>query len=824
MAIKKSELYSSLWASCDTLRGGMEPNEYKNYILTMLFFKYVSDKAKNDPFTLIKVPDEASFGYIQQYKGNKEISEKLDTALSEIAKKNELVGVVDVVSFQDTEKLGKGKEMVDKLTELISIFENPALNFSNNRADNDDILGDAYEYLMRNFASASGKSKGEFYTPSEVSKLIAQIIGIQKNPSEIQTIYDPTCGSGSLLLKVAEEADNKVTIYGQEKTTITAGLALMNMIIHAQPTAEIAKGQSTLAEPLHYERNTGELKKFDFVVANPPFSLKNWSDGFDPQNDLHQRFTAGMIPPQKNGDYAFLLHIIKSLKTTGKGACILPHGVLFRGNVEAEIRKDLVKKGYIKGIIGLPPNLFYGTGIPACIIIIDLDNAQIQRNLSDEQKGIFMIDASKGFIKDGNKNRLREQDIHKIMEVFTQQITRPKFSRFVSYTEISDPKNDFNLNIPRYIDSQEQEDIHDIQAHLQGGIPQKDIDDLQNYWDVYPDLKNYLFSPLREGYLKLNVKIANLKNEIFAHPQFTDFNQKMNLVFEDWKNETALYFDALDKGIRPKNIIKYIAQTLLNAYSDKKLIDKYDIYQYLFDYWNQTIQDDCYIIAGDGWIAEPTRIIEKNKATKKDTDKGWDCELLPKSLVIKHFFSQDKQKIDLLSSQVELYTAQLAEIEEEHTQEDGLFADFEKINKAIIEKELKNINSLLDKKNKNQPNNEAENKTKKQVFEQYIALSEKIKTTTKQLKDDTLALDNKVFVFYKTLNIQQIKDIVIQDKWLNELQKRINGEMQRISQRLTQRIKQLAERYHNPLPQITQQTQDAEDKVLKHLQKMGFSS
>ena len=306
--------------------------------------------------------------------------------------------------------------MVERLTNLIAIFENPALDFSKNRADGDDILGDAYEYLMRHFATESGKSKGQFYTPAEVSRIIAQILGISPpKTSAATTVYDPTCGSGSLLLKVGDEAGTHVTLYGQEKDAATSGLARMNMILHNNPTALIVQG-NTLADPKF--KDGEQLKTFDYVVANPPFSDKRWSTGLDPLNDPYERFQPFGTPPAKQGDYAYLLHIVRSLKSTGKGACILPHGVLFRGNAEADIRRNLVRTGYIKGIIGLPANLFYGTGIPACIVVIDKEDAHAR-------KGIFMIDASKGFMKDGPKNRLRAQDIHKIVDVFNRQARSP---------------------------------------------------------------------------------------------------------------------------------------------------------------------------------------------------------------------------------------------------------------------------------------------------------------------------------------------------------------------------------------------------------------
>ena len=424
MAIKKSELYSSLWESCDKLRGtgGMDASQYKDYVLTMLFVKYVSDKYAGNPMSLIEIPKGASFDDMVALKGQPDIGDRINKEiLRPLFASNGLEGSLEIVDFNDDEKLGSGKEKVELLSKLIAIFENPALNFKNNRAEDDDILGDAYEFLMRHFATESGKSKGQFYTPAEVSRILSKVIDVHKADKPSYTAYDPTCGSGSLLLKVAGEAPNGLTLYGQEKDVATKGLAVMNMWLHGYPEASI-EGKNTISSPQFKE--DGKLKRFDFVVANPPFSVKNWDSGIVPLDDEYNRFRGFGVPPDKNGDYAFLLHILASLKSTGKGAIILPHGVLFRGNAEAEIRQNIIERRWIKGIIGLPANLFYGTGIPACIIVIDKENAE-------EREGIFMIDASKGFIKDGNKNRLREQDLHKIVDVFNFQKPVDKFSRFV---------------------------------------------------------------------------------------------------------------------------------------------------------------------------------------------------------------------------------------------------------------------------------------------------------------------------------------------------------------------------------------------------------
>lgn len=326
MALKKSELYSSLWSSCDELRGGMDASQYKDYVLVLLFIKYVSDKFAGQPYAPITIPPGASFKDMVALKGKSDIGDQINKKIiGPLASANKLS---DMPDFNDAGKLGSGKEMVDRLTNLIAIFENKALDFSKNRADGDDILGDAYEYLMRHFATESGKSKGQFYTPAEVSRIMAQILGIRTAKTTTSTtVYDPTCGSGSLLLKVADEATAKVTIYGQEKDSATAGLARMNMILHNNAEAVIVQG-NTLADPKFKDGDT--LKQFDYVIANPPFSDKRWSTGLHPNEggvasttgqpaQDYGRFAGFGVPPGKQGDYAYLLHIVRSLRAPARG-------------------------------------------------------------------------------------------------------------------------------------------------------------------------------------------------------------------------------------------------------------------------------------------------------------------------------------------------------------------------------------------------------------------------------------------------------------------------------------------------------------------------
>jgi len=541
MAIKKTELYGAIWSSCDALRGGMDASQYKDYVLSLLFIKYISDRYSGVPYAPITIPKGADFKAMVALKGRPDIGDQINKKIiAPLTKANTQINQADFPDFNDTQKLGDGKEKTDRLSDLIAIFENPNLDFSKNRAEGDDILGDAYEYLMRHFATQSGKSKGQFYTPAEVSRVIAQIIGIKRaKPTTKTTVYDPTCGSGSLLLKVGDEAGVKVSLYGQEKDAATSGLARMNMILHDNPLAEIVQG-NTITDPKF--KDHGAIKQFDFVVANPPFSDKRWSTGLDPLHDPYDRFKSFGVPPAKQGDYAYLLHIVRSLKSTGTGVCVLPHGVLFRGNAEADIRTALVRKGYIKGIIGLPANLFYGTGIPACLVVVDKKDASAR-------KGIFMIDASQGFMKDGPKNRLRAQDIHKIVDAFTKRLDISGYSRMVSFEEIE--KNDFNLNLPRYIDSQKAEDRQDIEGHLRGGIPQADIDALKPYWEVCPALRKALFRPNRPGYLDLAVEKGAIKSTIFEHPEFKTFVNSMNAHFDSWRDRSAKSLKALKAGLHP---------------------------------------------------------------------------------------------------------------------------------------------------------------------------------------------------------------------------------------------------------------------------------
>jgi len=803
MAIKKSELYSSLWASCDELRGGMDASQYKDYVLTMLFVKYVSDKYSGNSDSLIEIPAGSSFDDMVKLKNQPDIGDKINKQiLRPLFSANGLEGVVELADFNDDDKLGSGKEKVDTLTKLVAIFENPALNFKNNRAEDDDVLGDAYEFLMRHFASESGKSKGQFYTPAEVSRILAKVIKVHEADKPSYTAYDPTCGSGSLLLKVSEESPNGLTLYGQEKDIATKGLAIMNMWLHGSPEASIS-GKNTISDP-QFKENDGSLKRFDFVVANPPFSVKSWTNGIDPIGDLFNRFRGYGTPPEKNGDYAFLLHILASMKSTGKGAVILPHGVLFRGNAESEIRKNIIERKWIKGIIGLPANLFYGTGIPACIIVLDKEN-------TEERKGIFMIDASKGFIKDGNKNRLREQDLHKIVDVFNSEAEVPKFSRFLPFEEIE--KNEFNLNIPRYIDTQEEEDIQDLQAHLSGGIPNRDIDGLDNYWEVYGSLKKELFEPLREGYSQLKVESNKIKETIFSHPEFVAYSEELESVFNSWKEKVSPIINHIDGSTAPKKFIHQITEELLMAYRGKNLVDHYNVYQHLMNYWNDTMKDDVYLIVEDGWTANVRRILEKNNKGK-EVYKGWTCDLIPKELIIDKYLSAEQSELNELQNSLESVQGEISQFQEEHVGDEGLLSDATNdkgsLTKATVTKFIKDNKTNSDEK-------EAV-----ELANQLLKLFDKEAELKKTFKAKEVELDQLTLEQFGKLTVNEVREIVVEDKWVTSIKLDIQTEIDAISQRLTTRIKELGERYDTKLGDLTSETQSIESKVAEHLQEMGL--
>ena len=568
------------------------------------------------------------------------------------------------------------------------------------------------------------------------------------------------------------------------------------------------------------------------------------------------------------------MHILKTLKSNGKAAVILPHGVLFRGNAEATIRETIIKKHWIKGIISLPANLFYGTGIAACVLVIDKEGAA-------NRQGIFMIDASRGYVKEGNKNRLREREIYRIITTFNEQITTdPKYARFVPNDEI-EKKNGYNLNITRYIDSTDPEDIQDIYAHIHGGIPAVDIDSLSKYWNVFPSLKAELLTAISEKYYSLNVEHENIRQTIYKNAEFSEYGEKLDEAFAAWKAKEYPALSSLDEDVSARELIVSLAEDILAEFEHLTLIDKYDVYQVLLAYWNEVMNDDVSLIISepDGYAnARATDNIEeeitqgKNKGEMKVT--GWEGRLIPKSIVIDAFFRDEKNAIEEAENVVAETESQLSDLVESadeesalaHVAENGkvkakdLEAKIEELTQHVETEETIELELLMDQlpmqKKRLQAYlvghplcesalTEKGTVTKSSIMlrlfiirtvesmpeslqddvkqlRQALDLCGKVSDYNKVIKDLNKALDEKCRTRYDRLTDEEILDLLVNKKWFDSIFSGIAELYTAISHHLTNRIIELADRYEDTLPDLEKDTTEYEAKVKSHLERMGF--
>lgn len=798
MAIKKSQLYSTLWDSCNNLRGGMDASQYKDYVLMVLFLKYLSDKDRAGADLLIEIPEGCHFEDIIALKNKDNIGEGMNVILSKLGEANPDYAALfqHSVDFCDEQKLGKGKDLVKTLTGLVSCFQRDELNFGGNNAADDDLIGDAYEYLMKNFASQSGKSKGQFYTPAEVSVLMALLIGINKEKRLSVDAYDPTSGSCSLLLRaraVAHTGTN-VSLNGQEKDVATVRMAMMNMIIHGVETPDLRQGD-TLNQPLFL--TNGRLTRFDYVVSNPPFSLKHWMKSAL-RNDIYGRWSEEIgVPPESCGDYAFLLHVISSMNNTAKGAIILPHGVLFRGQ-EAQLRKYIVSQHYIKGIIGLPPNLFYGTGIPACIIVLDKEGAA-------QRKGIFLIDAKEGFKKDGDKNRLRAEDIRRIIDTWERgkddtDYDEPHYAHFATFKEIAD--NDYNLNIPRYVSPRDTEAHEDIYAHLHGGLPAEDIDGMSHIWDVCPMLKDSLFGRKPDGYYELKSDKDTIEQTIRNDKSYEEQAERFNKQIDAWKQcRRELYNIGCETN--PKEFVEELGQEVLDAFQNQPiLVDAYDLYERFRNYWDETLQDDCYLIVNGGWHLD-VRDNKKRSVTYKDLE----CDLLPVTLLVDVFFPKERQQLEEVRENLDNKSAEIQQLRDDNP--DAFTDDDKKLTDA-------NIKKLAKAKEPTEYTG---------LYKQYVQLSDEKKALSAKVSELTAALTQLVIDKYAELNDNEalLKDTVVDKKWIASLVGMFDEEQTNALLAIITEVKSLADRYAETLPDIEQKEQALETEVCDSLRLMGYN-
>lgn len=646
---------------------------------------------------------------------------------------------------------------------------------------------------MKQFASEAGKSKGQFYTPSEVSRIMAKILKISESKKSLIEVYDMTCGSGSLLIKAGNEVtdNSKVYLYGQEKDTNTAGLCVMNMFLHGNATAQIKSG-NTLTNPQFLENR--KIRTFDFCVANPPFSVKKWNTDLTADNN-YDRFTGFGTPPDNCGDYAFLLHMLKSMDpVNGKGTIILPHGVLFRGGQEELIRKNLIKSGYIEGVIGLPANLFYGTGIPACIIILDKKDAK-------DRKSIFMINASEYFVKDGNKNRLREEDIKKITDTYLNRIEIDCYSKNVPISDIE--KEDYNLNIPRYIDSPNDDVVQDIKAHLLGGIPKRNIEKFDIYWNIAPKLKNKLFNNNeKDGYLDLVVSKANINKEITNSEEFINYSVELSKKVNLWENENKDILYSMNIASKVQDIIKSLSDKILEAFAKNMLIDKYEAYEFLMEYYNDTLKDDFYLLIENGWIPKLIFAQDKNGNIKKNE---FDSDLLPKEIVIDEYFKDEEEKLEKLNNDLNNLVLDFDSIVEENTGDEEIFNDEEKVSEKLIKDKIKE-----------------ETETNISILNELLNNLLLQKDFKKKIKSHQEALNDLIINKYSSLDEDTSKYLIINKKWFKSIERRFHDKYEELIYDLSNKIIIEYENYEKTLGQLSNETSDLESVVLKDLERMGY--
>ena len=868
MALKKSEIYSTLTKCTNKLRSnsGIGAESFKNYVLILLFLKYVSDKIKSGEPTLLEIPEGCTFDDIIDLKGKNEIGDKINIIIGKIADVN---GLHDVINLTDHDfcdkKLGSTEDSSKLISELVAAFQDDGLDFSQNRAADDDLIGDAYEFLMRNFASQAGKDKGQFYTPTEVSRLIAQVIGIDLDDRPQISAYDPTCGSGSLLLRVRAIAKHNVSLDGQDIDPANIELSYLNMFIHGCETADIRVGD-TLNAPKHVEN--GQLRTYDYVVSNPKFSLHNWMNGAK-ESDEYGRWNPEIgVPPQQYGDFAFLLHCVKSLKYDGVCAIILPNGVLTRGGDEARLRKWLVEQRLLSGIIAFPANAFFGTSIAGNVLVIDKKRSH---------DGVLFIDASELGYKDADsKIRLREQDIKRVTDVWRARKDVPHFAHLATYDleqkenesvpmyEIE--RNGFALNLSLYVTPRDKEIHQNIEAHLHGGIPSFYVERMQDYWDVCNDLKQSLFIPLREGYFDLAIPKSEISKSVESNESFQRQASHFNDTLAQWCNDIKVEMDKVEKDNDPKSLIASWSQNVLNTFTScKSLIDAYDVYDQLMGYYNDILQDDLFMISRDGWMP---KLVVPTKKTIKWTDLS--CDLFPIDLAIMKFLPELKAQLDdkenalanvqeemnnLLEDNDDDFQAQLfwgklnaknirAKLEVcsaiKLSDEDveflqSLMPYFEKNNKANKEARARlcaNRNDLFDgvtpsKKVittllKNSERWQYSTPEQRELWSQYVDLLDKETELKKEIKELSGKLLNEIIRVYGELTAEIVKPIIITDKWLADIKERITKEMNNATHNISADITTLAERYENTLSSLHSTYIEKENAVLNHLRNMGF--
>lgn len=831
--MNKQQLASKIWESANKMRSKIEANEYKDYILGFIFYKFLSEQEekylKKNDWTdeyLCELTEEdpevvesiqKNLGYFISYnnlfstwikKGSDFSVQDVRDALSafsrliDSAHKDVFEGVFDTLQT-GLSKLGEGSASQTKaISDLIYLIRDIPMDGKQDY----DVLGFIYEYLISMFAANAGKKAGEFYTPHEVSLLMSEIVAEHLKDRESIKIYDPTSGSGSLLINIGKSASkyisnkDNIKYYAQELKQNTYNLTRMNLVMRGiLPDNIVTRNGDTLEDDWPYFDDKDPIATYeplyvDAVVSNPPYS-QSWNPTDKETDPRYARF--GLAPKGK-ADYAFLLHDLFHIKSDGIMTIVLPHGVLFRGGEEGEIRKNLIEQNHIDAIIGLPSNIFFGTGIPTIIMILKQKR---------ENTDVLVVDASKGFIKSGKNNKLRASDIKRIIDVVINRENVANFSRVVSRDEIRN--NNYNLNIPRYVDSSEKTESWDIFATMFGGIPKSELEDLSDFWNAFPNLKSDLFQEINASTYQL--KVPDIKKAVFSHPEIQQFFETSRKVFSDipqyMREELIDHINEVHVQREEEKLAQYIFKCL----ESMPLIDKYDAYEKLDTQW-QYMQTDIEILQTEGFDAakqvDPNLVIKKKSGKEVEVQEGWLGHVLPFDLVQKELLADEVNSISNKENRLNDISAEIEELFEELPEE---------------EKEKDFVNdakdAFLNAKVKKAQNDETLDLAVRDILKQVVSLQNEEKSLKSDVKSAVDNLQNKTKVKIEQLSNAQVY-MLLEKKWITPFIEQMQSLTQELVNELVQKIEQLSQKYDETLSDIDNEIKEAESTLASMLQDL----
>ena len=822
--MNKQQLASKIWESANKMRSKIEANEYKDYILGFIFYKFLSEKEvkylKENDWTDEYLPElkeedsetvksvQKNLGYFISYdnlfstwlsKGSDFSVQDVRDALSAFSRlintthKKVFEGVFDTLQT-GLSKLGDSSASQSKaISELIHLIKDIPMDGKQDY----DVLGFIYEYLISMFAANAGKKAGEFYTPHEVSLLMSEIVADHlKDRNEIK-IYDPTSGSGSLLINIGKSVakfidnENNIKYYAQELKQNTYNLTRMNLVMRGiLPDNIVTRNGDTLEDDWPYFDENDPIGTYDplyvdAVVSNPPYS-QAWNPTDKETDPRYARF--GLAPKGK-ADYAFLLHDLFHLKSDGIMTIVLPHGVLFRGGEEGEIRKNLIEQNHIDAIIGLPANIFFGTGIPTIIMVL-----KQKRSNTD----VLIVDASKGFIKVGKNNKLRASDIKRIVDVVTKRESVQKFSKVVSRDEIR--KNEYNLNIPRYVDSSEAAESWDIYASMFGGLPLSEIDELKEYWIAFPELRNALFENISSAYCSLRVE--NIKKATKEHSDVCSFEKKYLDAFSGF--DEYLY-DGLIENMTTLSISmaeEVLAENMFERLKDIPLVDKYEAYQLLDDSWTK-IAVDLEIIQTEGFEAtkkvDPNMVVKKKNGKEQEVQEGWVGRIIPFDLIQDTLLADDRAALKTKENRLSEIASEYEELFDSLTEEEkeGDYAGEDGFVNAEIKKALKS--------------DSVEPETKEKL-RKVAALAAEEKELKSAIKKDAGLLEGKTKETIENLSDEQAIDL-LKDKWITPLIQSLMKLPDSIVNELVSKLEALIKKYKTTFAEVEAQISETENTL-----------